>query len=137
MAKVNEFKQRLDRNPKDAEALLFLANANYDISRFAQARDYYKQYLQLEPDHPGARTDLASAYYNTQDPDSAILELKEVLKRKPDHPAALYNLGLILAKDGRDPAGSIRSWEALLAAHPGDPRAGEIRQQIELLKKTL
>ena len=135
MAKVNAFKKRLEQDPKDREALLFLANANFDISRFAQARDYYKQYLELDPDHSGARTDLATAYYNMQDADSAIRELKTVLKRTQDHPAALYNLGVILAKDRRDPAGAIQAWEALLAANPGDPRAAQIREQIGLLKK--
>ena len=135
MAVVAKYKQRLEKDPKDKEALLFLGNANYDISRFDQARGYYLRYLELDPADAGVRTDLATTYYNTKDVDSAVRELKVVLEKAPDHEAALYNLGLILWKDKQDPQGAVRNWEALLKAHPDHPKAAEIRKQLDELKK--
>lgn len=135
MAVLMQYKQRLEEDPKDKEALLFLGNANYDIARFEQAGEYYKRYLELDPTHAAVRTDLATTYYNTQDLDSSIRELRTVLAQAPDHAAALFNLGLMLARDKQDRPGAIKTWEALLRAHPDYPRAVEVRREIEELKK--
>lgn len=135
MAVVNQYKQRLEKNPKDKDALMFLGNANYDINRFEQAKEYYKRYLEIDPTHPGVRTDLATSYYKTQDVDSAVRELKTVLAQIPDHESALYNLGLILRQEKHDNPGAVKVWEALLKAHPNHPKAAEVRKQIAEMKK--
>lgn len=136
MALVNDRKQRLEEDPNDREALLFLGNANYDIVRYDTAKGYYQRYLELDPDHIGARTDLATTYYKTDDLDSAVQELRTVLERAPDHEAALFNLGLILVKDMQDQEGAIEAWEQLLEKHPAHPKADEIRQEIKEMKKS-
>ncbi|MBI3611555.1 MAG: tetratricopeptide repeat protein [Nitrospirae bacterium] len=135
MTKVMEHKRRLEKDPKDKEALLFLGNANYDISRFDQAKEYYKRYLEIDPARAGVRTDLATSYYKIKDVDSAVRELKTVVAQVPDHEAALYNLGLILLGDKQDKEGAMAAWEALLAAHPNHPKALEVRKQIDEMKK--
>lgn len=135
MAVVMDYKRRLEKDPKDKESLMFLGNANYDINRFEQAKDYYKRYLELDPTHPGVRTDLATSYYKTGDVDSAVRELKRVVARIPDHEAALYNLGLILWQDKHNNAGAVEAWEALLKAHPNHPKAVEVREQVNEMKK--
>jgi len=135
MSVVNDYKQRLEKDPKDKEALMFLGNANYDINRFGPAADYYKRYLELDPNHAGVRTDLATSYYKIKDVDSALRELKTVLAASPDHEAALYNLGLILGREKKDAQGAVKAWEALLKAHPNYPKAAEIRKQLEVMKR--
>jgi cytochrome c-type biogenesis protein CcmH/NrfG len=135
MSVVMDYKRRLEKDPKDKEALMLLGNANYDINRFGPAADYYKRYLELDPGHAGVRTDLATSYYKTKDVDSAVRELKTVVAEVPDHEAALYNLGLILWQDKHDKSGAVKAWEALLAAHPNHPRAAEVRKQIDEMKK--
>jgi len=136
MSVVMEYKRRLEKNPKDKEALLFLGNANYDINRFDQAKDYYKRYLDIDPTNAGVRTDLATSYYNVKDVDSALRELKSVLSQVPDHEAALYNVGLILWKDKQDKPGAINAWETLLKTHPNYPKAAEVRKQMDEIKKS-
>jgi tetratricopeptide (TPR) repeat protein len=136
MSVVMEYKRRLEKDPKDKDALLFMGNANFDIGRFEQAQDYYKRYLDLDPTNPGVRTDLATSYYKTRDVDSAVRELRAVVGRTPDHEAALYNLGLILSQDKHDKAGAIRAWEALLKTHPNHPKAMEVQKQIDEMKKS-
>ncbi len=135
MAALVEQKQRLEKNPKDKEALLFLAGANIQIARYPEAQEYYQRYLELDPKHVGARTDLATTYYVQKNYDSAIRELKSVLIQSPRYEPALFNLGLILAKDKGDAQGAIRAWEALLETNPQHAKATEIRQEIEVLKK--
>ncbi|MBI3597686.1 MAG: tetratricopeptide repeat protein [Nitrospirae bacterium] len=136
MAVVMEYKRRLEKDPKDKEALLLLGNANYDINRFDQAKEYYQRYLEIDPERVGVRTDLATSYYNTKDVDSAVRELKSVVAQVPDHEAALYNLGLILWKDKQDKSGAIKAWETLLKAHPNYPKAAEVRKRIDEMKKS-
>ncbi len=135
MAIVMQHKQRLEKNPKDKDALMFMGNANYDINRFDQAKDYYKRYLEINPTHPGVRTDLATSYYQTQDLESAVRELRTVLTRAPEHEAALYNLGLILSQEKQDKPGAVHAWESLLRAHPSHPKAAEVRKKIAEMKK--
>ena len=135
MVVVTEHKERLKENPRDKISLLFLGNANYDISRFEKSKEYYQRFLELDPNHVGARTDLATSYFNMKEMDAAIQELKIVLSQKPDHEAALFNLGLILAGDNLDREGAIQAWEKLLLNHPDHPRAMEVRRQIDEMKK--
>jgi len=136
MAVVMDYKRRLEKDPKDKEALLFLGNANYDINRFVQAKEYYRRYLEIDPTHAGVRTDLATSDYNTRDVDGALRELRTVVAQDPNHEAALYNLGLILWKDKKDNPGAIQAWESLLKAHPNHPNAAEIQKQIDQMKKS-
>lgn len=135
MAVVNQYKQRLEKDPKDKDALMFLGNANYDINRFDQAKDYYKRYLEIDPTHPGVRTDLATSYYKIKDVDSAVRELKTVVAQDPEREAALYNLGLILWQEKHDNKGAVQAWESLLKAHPNHPKSAEVRKQIAEMKK--
>jgi len=135
MSVVMDYKRRLEKDPKDKEALMFLGNANYDINRFDQAKEYYKRYLEIDPKHAGVRTDLATSYYKIKDVDSALREWKTVVAQDPNHEAALYNLGLILWQDKHDNKGAVTAWEALLKAHPSHPNAAEVRKRIAELKK--
>lgn len=135
MSRVMEYKRRLEKDPKDKEALMFLGNANYDINRFDQAKDYYKRYLEIDPKHTGVRTDLATSYYKIKDVDSAIREWKTVVAQDPQHEAALYNLGLILWQEKHDNKGAVVAWEALVKAHPNHPKSVEVRKQIAELQK--
>jgi len=136
MAVVMDYKRRLEKDPKDKEALLFLGNANYDINRFDQAKEYYKRYLEVDPMRAGVRTDLATSYYNLKDVNSALRELRTVLSQAPDHEAALYNFGLILWKNKQDKPGAIHAWETLLKTHPNYPKAAEVRRQIDEMSKS-
>lgn len=136
MAVLMDYKRRLEKDSKDKEALRFLGNANYDISRFDQAKEYYKRYLELDPMSAAVRTDLATSYYHLGDVDSALHELRTVLSQTPDHEAALYNYGLILWKNKGDKSGAITAWETLLKTHPNYSKAAEVRKQMDEMKKS-
>lgn len=134
MARVTEYKQRLEKNPQDLDALIFLGNANYDITRFDKASEYYTRALEMDPANIRVRTDLATSYYNLGQVDKAISEIRAVLKQEPSYETALFNLGMILLNNKKDKKGTIHAWETLLKKHPNSTRAQGVRQKLEELK---
>ena len=134
MEQINQYKQRLEANPKDVEALIALGNANFDIQRFDQARGLYLRALEIEPKNVRVRTDLASCYKNLGDVEQAFKELNKVLSIDSKHETALYNLGVLLLNDKQDTQGAIATWEKLIAAHPNVDYAVDLKKKIEELK---
>ena len=134
MQKLTEYKARLEKNPKDIEALVFLANANFDIQRFEKAKEFYLKALEVDPNNTHVRTDLASSYRSLGDPDQALNELNKVLKAEPNHEVALYNTGIILLNDKNDPKKAVVAWEKLVQLKPDDPLSKELRDKIKELK---
>ncbi|MFQ5597055.1 MAG: tetratricopeptide repeat protein [Nitrospiria bacterium] len=135
MQKLQGFKARLEKDPKDLEALIFLANSNFDIQRFEKAQSLYLRALEVDPDNLHVRTDLASAYRHLGHSDKAVTALQIVLKINPNHQVALYNLGIILLNDQNDPPGAADAWERLVQINPNDPLAEELRQKIKTIRE--
>jgi lipoprotein NlpI len=135
MERIQEYRQRLDKDPKDLEALIFLGNANYDIQRFDKAVEYYERALALDPKNLHVRTDLATSYRNTGKVDQGLKELKQVLALEPKHETALYNLGFILLNDKKDTTGALEVWDSLVSRDPTNPEYDELRAWIQQIKK--
>jgi len=135
MEKLEGFKKKLDKDPKDIEALIFMANANFDIQRFEKAQTFYLRALDVDPDNPHIRTDLASTYRHMGNSDKAIEELDQVIKAHPNHEIALYNLGIILLNDKEDGARAAETWERLVQLNPHDPLSNELRKKISDIKE--
>ncbi len=134
MEKLQGFKGRLAKDPKDIEALIFIANANFDIQRFEKAQEFYLRALEIDPDNLHVRTDLASAYRNLGNSHQAVIALQAVLARNPNHEVALYNLGIILLQDQNDQDGAAEAWERLVRLNPNDPLADALREKIQSIR---
>lgn len=134
MQKLAEYKARLEKNPKDIEALVFMGNANYDIQRFEKAKEFYQRALDVDPHNNHVRTDLASSYRSLGETDRALDELNKVLKDDPNHEVALYNAGIIYLNDKNDPEKARIAWEKLVQLKPNDPLSEELKKQIAELK---
>jgi tetratricopeptide (TPR) repeat protein len=117
MQKISEYRERLEKDSKDLEALIFLGNANYDIQRYEKAQEYYQRALAVDRANTHIRTDLASAYRQTGEIDRAIEELRAVLAQDPNQEIALYNLGIILLNDKEDRDGAAKVWRKLVAIY--------------------
>lgn len=135
MQKLADYKARLDKNPKDIEALVFMGNANFDIQRFEKAKDFFVRALDVDPNNTFVRTDLASVYRNLGDSDKALQELNEVLKSNPNHETALYNSGIIYLNDKKDREKAAAVWTRLVKLKPNDPEAKELQAKIDEIKK--
>ncbi|MFQ5542823.1 MAG: tetratricopeptide repeat protein [Nitrospiria bacterium] len=134
MEKLQGYKARLEKDPKDVEALIFIANANFDIQRFEKAEKLYLRVLDVNPDDIHVQTDLASTYRNLGAAEKAVQMLKKVLDANPNHEVALYNLGIILLNDQNDPKGAADAWERLVSINPGDPLAEALRDKIKTIR---
>jgi len=135
MEQIQEYRQRLDKNPKDLEALVSLGNANYDIQRFDKAAEYYERALVLDSKNLHVRTDLATCYRNTGKVDQAVKELRQVLAIEPKHENALYNLGSVLLNDKKDVKGALKAWDTLVSKDPTDSKYDALRKRLQELKK--
>jgi len=137
MQKLAEYKARLEKDPKDIEALVFMGNANYDIQRFEKAKEFYQRALDVDPNNTHVRTDLASSYHSLGETDKALEELNKVLKADPNHEVALYNSGIILLNEKNDTEKATAAWEKLVQLKPNDPLAEELKKKISELKQTV
>lgn len=134
MEEIAQYRQRVDQNPNDVEALAALGNVNLTLGRPDHAKEWYERALKVDPNHQGTRMDLAIALRYMKKPDEAIAQLKLVLAKEPKNAAALFNTGVILLEDKQDQPAAIAKWESLMKAHPDDPRVPQLRQMVEGLK---
>ncbi|HLG23273.1 MAG TPA: tetratricopeptide repeat protein [Candidatus Manganitrophaceae bacterium] len=136
MTRLAEYKARLEKNPRDIEAIVFLGNANFDIQRYEKAKEFYLGALEIDPDNLYIRTDLASSYRHLGDYDQALKELQTVLKADPHHEVALYNLGVIYVNDKKDPQKGAAAWTRLIKLKPDDPLSQELQKKIDEIKES-
>jgi cytochrome c-type biogenesis protein CcmH/NrfG len=129
-ALITSYRNRLNRNPQDLEALILLGNASYDIGSYAEAEDLYRRALTIDPEHTQARTDLATALHRQGKSLEAIDELQRVLVIDYQHENALYNLGLLKLRVRDDREGAIRAWEQLAESTEDQQLAAEVREMI-------
>lgn len=105
ISKINELKNIVEKDPKNAGAILDLANLRFDSGFFEDAAKNYEQYLELNPKNANAQIDLGVCYYNMKQFDKAESEILEALKYSPKHQIAYLNLGVIyLAKQNMEKA---------------------------------
>jgi cytochrome c-type biogenesis protein CcmH/NrfG len=137
MEDIMAFKSRLEKDPKDLEALVSLGNANMMISRFDAAQDLYQRALAVAPKNLEVRTNLAIAYKYGGKPQQAFAELQKNLAIDPKHDPTLYNLGFLYLYDRQDKTKAVETWNTWLRLYPEAPAAPEVRQQIARLETEL
>lgn len=128
MAQLERFVQE---NPNDEQAILRLANLNFDQSRWDQARDLYSRFLELQPGNADVISDLGVVYRGLKDYDKALAQFEQAQKLKPEHVLSRYNKAIVLAFDLKryDEAEQVVAELQLL--QPGNPRVAELAAEIE------
>ncbi len=137
MEDILAFKARLDKDPKDVQALISLGNANMIISRFDAAQDLYTRALAINPKDLDVRTNLAIAYKYGGKPEQAFVELKRNLEYNPKHDSTMYNLGFLYYYDKKDSAAALDIWKRWLALYPNAPAAEDVSKQIAQIETEL
>ena len=130
MEDIVAFKARLEKNPKDLEALISLGNANMMISRYDAAQNLYRRALEINPKDLDVRTNLAIAYKYGGKPDQAFTELEKNLAIDPNNDPTLYNLGFLYLYDKQDKAKAIDIWKKWLRLYPNTPAAADVSREI-------
>jgi len=134
MQMVQGYKAALAKNPRDLDAVIGLANLEFDSGQWVRAIDYYTRALAIDPKNADVRVDRAIAYHATGQNDLAKKELLSVTRQRPDHKNAWLNLGVVSRETG-DRAGAVRAWQRYLELDPQGEHAADVRQEIENLKQ--
>ena len=118
MQAIQENKTRVEENPEDANAFIQLGHANYMISRWPTAKDYYEKAVHIDGSLVEARVGLSNCLALMGQLDPALRELSAILSVDEGQPIALYNQGLLLMFGKNDQVGAKQAWEALVSRHP-------------------
>lgn len=129
-AEVQQLRDYVAQNPNDAEAVLRLANLNFDIRNWLRAQELYVHYLKLRPGDARVLTDLGISYRETQQFDQALDNFREARKQAPDYWQALYNEVVVLAFDLKryDEANPVL--EELQRIQPGNPEVARLAEAV-------
>jgi cytochrome c-type biogenesis protein CcmH/NrfG len=131
MAQIEQLRQHVERNPQDAEAVLALANLNFDVQNFSRARELYERYLALRPASPDVLTDLGVCHRESGEFQRALELFDQAQTLQPDHWQSRYNEVVVLAFDLRDLAAAQPVLEELRRLQPNNPSVTELAAEVE------
>jgi len=80
MDKIKTYKQKVEKNPDDADVHNGLGDAYYDSGMYEEAIESFKQAIKIDPDYAKAHHNLGIAYLQINDRGSALEQYK-ILKR--------------------------------------------------------
>jgi cytochrome c-type biogenesis protein CcmH/NrfG len=133
--RISGIERMLAINPRNAEALVQLANDYFDLRKYDKAVETYKKALEMEPRNADVLTDMGICYRRLGHPNEAIEAFRKAVAVDPGHAMALFNMGIILKDDLKDKAGALKAWEAFLEK-AGDSRyAVMVRPWVKQLRE--
>ena len=124
--------------PNDAKLLFQLGSAYIDMKDLPKAGAALEQGLSkvTDPKDPlayEARVMLGAVQFATGAPEKAKATYEQALAQQPNGATALLGLGKVLSQSNVEE--SIRTFQKVVAAHPGTPQAAEAEAFIAALKK--
>lgn len=131
MEEINALKTRVEQNPEDSEAVLRLANLNFDINRWERARSLYEQFLRLNPDNPDVITDLGVCYRQMGEGNRALELFQKAQSLDANHLQSRYNQVIVHGIDRKDYAEAFRVLEDLEGIDPGNSDVARLRVELE------
>jgi tetratricopeptide (TPR) repeat protein len=126
---IATLKQTIERNPRDADALVQLGNIYMDAAKYPQAIDYYERSLAVREDG-NVRTDLGICYKQAGDLAKSLAAFQKAAEDAPGQWQALFNEAIVLHEMHRnDEAKTVVARVEQL--HPNDPDVGKLRQALQ------
>ena len=133
-SKASALRAAAERDPKDAQARVQLANLYFDAERFQDAVKWYEEAVRIEPRNVNASTDLGISYYYTNQPDRALGQFERSLAVDPKHSKTLLNVGIVRAFGKQDLDGAAKAFQQVLDVAPGSPEARAAKQALDGLR---
>src|ERR1700682_5783985 len=90
-------KAAIERDPKNADALMQLGNMYMDAAKYPQAIEYYERGLAVRDD-PAVRTDLGICYKQAGQLDKAVVAFHKAAEAAPDQWQAMFNEAIVLGE---------------------------------------
>jgi Flp pilus assembly protein TadD len=128
---VQRLRQYVADNPEDADAVLTLANLNFEIRNWTGSRDLYLRYLALRPGDPDVMTDLGVSYRNLGEPQQALQQFRQARADNADHWISLFNEVVVLAFDLADYPAAEQQMAELRRLQPSNPDVDRLAAEIE------
>ena len=130
MADILRLREQVEKNPNDADAVLTLANLNYDIRNWERARELYERYLSLRPAQPDVLTDLGVSLRGLKRFPEAMARFEEAQRLQDGHWQSLYNEVVVLAFDLKDMAKAQQVLARLQQLQPQNPEVTKLAEEV-------
>lgn len=116
------YRQILEQEPTQIQALNFLGALVYQQGRCAEATVYFQTVLSLQPDNPDSYNSVGIALRGAGKLTDAVEHYRQALALHPDHPQACNNLANAL-RDLGDLDEAQTYYERAIALNPDYPEA--------------
>jgi tetratricopeptide (TPR) repeat protein len=127
MEQVRRLQAALEKNPNDTDAMVQLANLEFDIQRWDSAAELYQRYLTLKPD-------LGITLRAKGQFDEALDLFRKAAKSSPTHWQSVFNEVVVLAFDKKDLTAAARALTELEARAPGNADVARLASEVARLK---
>ena len=97
---ADQFRAELAIDPMNGNAAYELAQIDYDLGNFEQARQQFESLIERRPEFEQARVGLAGILIHTEKPDEAVMQLKRAIELDPNDEVAWYRLARALLLTG-------------------------------------
>lgn len=116
---ITALKAAIEKDPKDVQAILRLANMYHDARKFDQAVDLYRKALEITPRDVDARTDMGICLYEMGRADEAIAQFRTSLQYGPKHWQTWLNLGIVSLSGKNDVETATEAFAKVEEINPG------------------
>lgn len=141
LKKVDALEKDLKERPKNFVVKKALGRLYFENERFVDAASMFRQALDERPDDAESQKFLANCLFFLGNPDMAIQLHNQVIQANPRDVDALFFLGAILVEARSQDVDSLKraleAWGKVLEIAPEHPRARELSEQMDVLRKAI
>lgn len=130
MAEIQRLREHVEQNPNDADAILLLANLNYDIKNWQRAAELYERFLKLRPESPDVLTDLGVTLRELGRFDDALAKFERAAELAPTHWQSRFNQAVVLGLDQGNFARAEKVLADLRVLQPDNASVSELASEI-------
>lgn len=127
---IAALKEALEKDPKDLQSLVRLANMYHDAGKFEEAIDYYKRALAIDPKDPDTRTDMGICIRELGRSDEAIAQFRTSLSYQPEHWQSWLNLGVVALFDTNDLKTASEAFAKVERLNPGFRDLPQLKEEL-------
>ncbi len=136
-SRITAVERMLSSNPNNVQALIQLGNDYFDLGQYDKSIEAYNKAIKIDPQNAEVTTDMAVAYRRLGKTDESVKLFRKALEIDPNQSLAMFNLGIVLRDDMKDPQGALKVWKEFLQKAPDSPHAVMIRPWVKQLEEKL
>jgi len=130
---IAKYQDVIAKDPTNQEAIVNLANLNFDLKNYPEATKWYDKAIQKDSKNVDLITDLGSCYLWQNDYGKALEYYNKSLTINPNHFQTLMNIGIARMATG-DKEGAAEAWQKLVTLYPENPDAQMLKDAIKKLQ---